>query len=148
MAARRSAALALGVALLAGGCTVTRPGTLLPLPAGAAIPVTVTVTEDAATIRGVDPATGERLEGVLAAERPPRPPGGLAPIPPAAPPVGVAPAATGPVVIFFSGHLEGDHGTRLTCTLEVERRLRLRGSGLCRLAGEAKGPPEFRLTFR
>ncbi len=136
-------ALPLGLA----GCVVTRTGTLTATSDGRAIPVTVAVKEESATVRGVDPATGERLEGVLAAGRPPRPPGGLAPIPPAAPPIGVAPTVAGPVVIFFRGHLEGDHGTRLTCTLEVERRLRLRGSGVCRLTGGDDSSPVYRLSF-
>lgn len=133
--------------LLLGGCVVTRAGTLTGIPGGPAIAVTVAVREESATVRGVNPQTGEALTGVLQVEHAERPPGGLAPAPGVGPHVGLAPSPAGPVVMVFVGRLEGDRGTGLKCTLEVERRLRLRGRGVCRLADSEDQFPIYRLSF-
>ncbi len=133
--------------LVLGGCVVTRAGTLTKIPDGPAIPATVAVREESATVRGVDPLTGETLTGVLHVEHAERPRGGLAPAPGVGPHVGLAPSPAGPVVMVFVGRLEGDRGTSLKCTLEVERRLRLRGHGVCRLADSEDPSPVYRLNF-
>ncbi len=143
-------ALAVGVLpMLLGGCLVTRAGTLTRVPGGPEIPVTVKVQEESATVRGVDPQTGETLAGVLQVEHAKRPPGGLAPAPAPAigPHIGLAPETGGPVVMVFVGRLEGDRGTSLKCRLEVERRLRPRGRGVCRPAGSEAQFPLYRLSF-
>jgi hypothetical protein len=143
-------ALAAGVLpLVLGGCVVTRAGTLTRVPGGPEIPVTVAVKEASATVLGVDPQTGETLAGVLHVEHAERPPGGLAPVPSPGlgPHIGLAPETGGPVVMVFVGRLEGDRGTSLKCRLEVERRLRLRGRGVCRLADSEAQFPLYRLTF-
>ena len=126
---------------------VTRAGTLTGVPGGPAIAVTVAVREESATVRGVNPQTGEALTGVLRVEHGERPRGWLAPAPGVGPHVGLAPAPAGPVVMVFVGRLEGDRGTSLKCTLEVERRLRLRGHGMCRLADGEGSSPVYRLSF-
>ncbi|TAM46210.1 MAG: hypothetical protein EPN53_13675 [Acidobacteria bacterium] len=133
--------------LVFSGCVVTRAGTLTAISDGRAIPVTVAVKEESATVRGIDPKTGETLTGVLEVERPERPPGGLAPAPGAGPHIGIAPVPGGPVVMVFVGRLEGDRGTNLKCRLEVERRLRLRGGGVCRLADGDDPSPVYRLSL-
>lgn len=147
MAAWRSALAASVLPLLLGGCVVTRAGTLTKIPGGPEIPVTVAVNEDSATVRGVDPQTGEALAGVLRVEHAPRPAGGLAPVPGTVPRINIAPTPGGPVVMVFVGRLEGDRGTSLKCRLEVERRLRLRGHGDCRLSGSDERFPVYRLSF-
>ncbi|HQT93868.1 MAG: hypothetical protein B7Z68_02275 [Acidobacteria bacterium 21-70-11] len=126
---------------------VTRAGTLTGIPDGPAIPVTVAVKEESATVRGTNPKTGEALAGVLRVEHAERPPGGLARAPDAGPDIGVAPVPGGPVVMVFVGRLDGDRGTSLKCKLEVERRLRLRGRGVCRLADSEAKFPIYRLSF-
>jgi|SRR5664280_761448 len=133
--------------LVLSGCVVTRAGTLTKIPDGPAVPVTVAVREESATVRGLNPLTGEALTGVLQVEHAERPSGGLAPAPGIGPHIGLAPAAGGPVVMVFVGRLEGDRGTSLKCTLEVERRLRLRGRGVCRLADSEDSSPVYRLSF-
>jgi hypothetical protein len=133
--------------LVLGGCVVTRAGTLTKLPDGPKIPVTVAVKEESATVRGTNPKTGEALTGVLRVEHAEHPPGGLAPAPGGGPYIGLAPVPGGPVVMVFVGRLEGDRGTNLKCRLEVERRLRLRGRGVCRLADSEDQFPLYRLSF-
>lgn len=126
---------------------VTRAGTLTKIPGGPEIPVTVAVKEESATVRGTNPKTGEALAGVLRVEHAERPPGGLAPAPGSGPNIGLAPLSGGPVVMVFVGRLDGDRGTSLKCKLEVERRLRLRGRGVCRLADSEDKFPIYRLSF-
>ena len=147
MTAWRSALAASVIPLALGGCVVTREGTLTPVSAGVAIPVTVAVKEESATVHGIDPRTGEELAGVLRVEHAKRPPGGLAPAPGIGSHLGFAPMAGGPVVMVFVGPLDGNRGTSLKCTLEVERRLRLRGRGVCRLAEGDDETPAYRLSF-
>ncbi len=148
MTAWRSALAASVLPLLLGGCVVTRAGTLTTIRGGTEIPVTVAVKEESATVRGTNPTTGEALTGVLRVEHAERPPGGLAPVPGNGPYLGgVAPLSGGPVVMVFVGRLEGDRGTSLKCRLEVERRMRLRGQGECRLADSEDRFPVYRLSF-
>lgn len=147
MTAWRSALAASVIPLALGGCVVTRAGTLTAVPAGFEIPVTVAVKEESATVHGLDPRTGEELAGVLRVEHAKRPAGGLAPAPGIGPHLGFAPVTAGPVVMVFVGPLEGNRGTSLECTLEVERRLRLRGRGVCRLAEGDDRTPAYRLSF-
>jgi len=143
----RSALAVSVLPLLLGACVVTRAGTLTRVPGGPEIPVTVAVKEESATVRGTNPQTGEALTGVLRVEHAERPPGGLAPVPGIGPQIGLAPVTGGPVVMVFVGRLEGDRGTNLKCRLEVERRLRLRGRGVCRLADSEDQFPLYRLSF-
>ena len=147
MTAWRSALAASVLPLLLGGCVVTRAGTLTKLPAVTEIPVTVAVKEESATVRGTNPRTGEALTGVLLVEHAERPAGGLAPVPGNGPYIGLSPVSGGPVVMVFVGRLEGDRGTSLKCRLEVERRMRLRGQGECRLADGEDRFPVYRLSF-
>jgi hypothetical protein len=138
---------------LLGGCVVTRQGTLTRLPDGAAVPVTVQVEADSAIVSGTDPATGERLEGHFRVDRsertergvlaPPAPVGGGT-MSPGQPP---SPASGRPATLRLSGRLDGDKGTSLTCVFEVEKRLRLRGSGLCRTLGAEEPSGTYRLRF-
>src|SRR5664280_3817332 len=79
--------------LVLSGCVVTRAGTPTKIPDGPAVPVTVAVREESATVRGLNPLTGEALTGVLQIEHAERPSGGLAPAPGIGPHIGLAPAA-------------------------------------------------------
>lgn len=133
------------------GCAVTRSGKLARIPSGPTIPVQVTVRADSATVMGVDPATGERLEGTfvedVGSHR--RTPGGPAmPAPGTGGPVpsGDAVMPMGPSTMNFRGELKGDQGTTLRCVLQVEKRLRIRGHGLCHVFGSAT-EIAYRLTF-
>ncbi len=147
MTSWRSALAASVLPLLLGGCVVTRAGTLTRVPGGPEIPVTVAVKEESATVRGTNPQTGEVLAGIFQVEHAERPAGGLRPVPETGPQTGFAPVTGGPVVMVFVGRLEGDRGTSLKCRLEVERRLRLRGRGVCRLADSDDQFPLYRLSF-
>lgn len=131
--------LTLGLAAFAPlACTVTRPGTLTDLASGVTLPGTVSVTSDSAWVRAVDPRTGEVLQGRLSLDparrhsRPPLPP--ESPLPSGSGGLGAAGAGVplrGGTLLHLAGELEGDRGTRLHCTIQVEQRLHLRGTGFC-----------------
>ena len=149
---RTSAVLSGAVAALVLGCTVSRQGTLQTLPSGPVIPVTVAVEGDAVVVHGQNPATGEVLEGRLARVPQgrtgsggwyPNSGGAVTPLPSG---MGAAGGGT-EKTIDVSGVLEGDQGTRLRCTAQVERRLRLAGGGICRVEGPIDNAPTFRLRF-
>jgi hypothetical protein len=145
-------AACVGLGILSA-CVVARQGTLTRVTGGAPVPVTVRVEADSATVRGTDPATGERLEGSFHVDReqrgargvlaPPAPVGGGS-VSPGQPP---SPVSVPRATLRMSGRLDGDKGTSLTCVLEVERRLRLRGSGLCRPIGGDEPAVTYRLRF-
>jgi hypothetical protein len=143
----------MGVLLAAAGCTVSRQGTLETLPFGAVIPVTVSVEGDAVAVQGQHPETGESFEGRLAKVGPARSasdhwyqsPGGTgAPMPSG---IGATGSGDNERTIDVAGNLEGDKGTTLHCVVQVERRVRLAGSGLCTVVGAVEGAPTFRLKF-
>lgn len=143
------------VAVAGLACTVTRHGTLERLPAGPVIPVSISVQEEAATVVGTDPQTGERLEGVFHVsheERPAERRGMVAPVPPmggGAGSPGVAPPSPSDrrSTIEMVGHLEGSKGTSAKCTLQIFRGLRVRGSGDCRADEGDDQHPTFRIRF-
>lgn len=128
------------------GCSVTRPGTLQRIPDGAVVQVKVTVEGEAASVEGVDPQTGERLLGRFHDERTPEASG--------APKVSVVPEESGPALqsardttLRLIGTLEGDQGTRLHCSLEVQRRVLIRGVGWCRPIDSTAEATVYRLKF-
>lgn len=134
-------------------CTVTRQGTLEELSSAVTLPVALTVESDSAWVRAVDPRTGEVLQGRLTLDpsgRHNRP--GLHPEPPlpsGSAGLGAAGAGMplrGGTVMNLTGLLEGDQGTMLRCTVQVEQRVRLRGSGLCHDTRE-RVQRSFRLRF-
>lgn len=135
------------------GCTVTRQGTLEELSGAITLPVAVSVESDSAWLRAVDPRTGEVLQGRLSLDpsgRHIRP--GLHPEPPlpsGSAGMGAAGAGVplrGGTVMNLTGQLQGDQGTTLRCTVQVEQRIRLRGAGLCHDTREGI-PSSFRLRF-
>lgn len=145
-----------GAALAASGCSVTRHGTLAKFPSGVIIPISVVVEEDAATVRGTNPETGERLAGTfhLTGKERTSPPGGvMAPAPAMgggamSPGTGPRPATSQqPSVLDMAGRLEGDLGTSLRCTLQVKKGLRLEGLGGCRMLEGEDGSLAFRIRF-
>ena len=151
----RSLVMGCALGLLLGACAVTREGTLTRLPSGATVPVSVSIREDVATVTGTDPATGERLEGIFhtsAGERTTGPRGVLGPSPalgggavsPGVPP---PPATDRRSTIDMVGRLEGDKGTSARCVLQIERGLRVKGSGVCRGEEGDDQSPTFRLRF-
>jgi hypothetical protein len=144
-----------GCLVVLSGCAVTREGTLTRIPSGPAIPVSVSVQEESATVVGTDPETGERFEGIFRITREqrgsgpggmvdPRPAmGGGAVSPGVAPPLPTGQRAT----IEMFGRLEGDKGTNLKCVLQIEKRLKIRGSGTCRPVEGDDLNPTYRLRF-
>jgi hypothetical protein len=104
---------------------------------------------------GTDPETGERFEGIFRVNREqrgsgpagmvdPRPAmGGGTVSPGVAPPLPTGRRAT----IEMVGRLEGDKGTTLKCVLQIEKRLRIRGSGTCRPVEGDDLNPTYRLHF-
>jgi len=136
-------ALLLGALL---GCSVTRPGTLQRMPGGPVVDVKVTVESEAASVEGVDPQTGERLLGRFHEERAPGSSG--------APKVSAVPAGPSPALqsardttLKLIGTLDGDQGTRLRCSLEVQRRVLIRGEGWCRPIDSTREATLYRLKF-
>lgn len=139
--------------LLLAACTVTRQGTLEELNGTVTLPVTASVASDSAWLRAVDPRTGEVLQGRLSLD-----PGGRHDRPgphpqPALPSgsggLGAAGAGVplrGGTVMNLTGLLHGDRGTTLTCAVQVEQRIRLRGAGLCHATREGASE-SFRLRF-
>ena len=128
------------------GCSVTRPGTLQRVPDGPVVQVKVTVEGEAASVEGVDPQTGERLLGRFHDERAPDTSG--------APKVSVVPEKSGPALqsardttLKHVGTLEGDQGSRLRCSLEVQRRVLIRGEGWCRPIDRTSETTVYRLKF-
>jgi hypothetical protein len=144
-----------GCFIVLSGCAVTREGTLTRIPSGPTIPVSVSVQEESATVVGTDPGTGERLEGTFHVNREQRgsgPGGNVEPWPPmgggaispgVAPPLPTGRRAT----IQMVGRLEGDKGTNLKCVLEIEKRVKIRGSGTCRPVESDDLNPTYRLRF-
>jgi|YNPBryunderm2012_1023409.scaffolds.fasta_scaffold16696_1 hypothetical protein len=144
--------LPLGAALLAG-CTLTREGTLEELPSAVSLPVTVALAADSAWVRALDPRTGEVLQGRLTLDpsgphsRPtlhPEPalPSGSAGLGAA----GAGVPLRGGTAMHLIGRLEGNQGTVLRCTAQVEQGLRLRGAGVCHELREGT-TRSFRLRF-
>jgi hypothetical protein len=136
-------ALWLGVLL---GCTVSRPGTLQKMPGGPIVELTVTVAANAASVQGIDARTGERLEGSFREER--------TPDTSAAPRVDVVPADGSPALqsardttLKLVGTLDGDRGTHLRCSLEVQRRVLIRGEGWCRPVDRSDEASFYHLKF-
>ena len=133
-------------------CTVSRDGTLTLVPAGQVVLLEVSVTNEQVTLDGIDPATGERLRGVLkkvGGERGTQEPwdagsGHSAPLPGAG---GVVSSGDTELKMNVEGTLAGDLGTRLRCVAEVERRLYLRGGGSCVAEGGDGQAPRYRLEF-
>jgi hypothetical protein len=54
---------------------------------------------------------------------------------------------SGPAVLDLVGNLWGDRGTRLRCSLQVEKRALIRGQGICRDPDADDDAPFYRLTF-
>ena len=150
---RASWALMGGVAALALGCTVAREGTLETLPSGPVIPVTVSVEGDAVLVHGRNPATGETFAGRLAKVHPgragegswyPSSGGGVAPMPGG---MGATSSGGTEKTLDVAGNLDGDLGTTLRCVVQVERRLRLAGGGICTADTPVDTPVRYRLRF-
>lgn len=149
-----SAVTGCGCLVVLSACTVTRQGTLMRLPRGPTVPVTVSIQEESATVRGTNPETGEKLEGTLRLEKQNRrgDRGMLGPAPviggekasPGMPP----PPVTGrKATLDMAGLLEGDKGTNLKCVVQIEKRIRIRGSGTCRPVEGDDLNPTYRLRF-
>jgi len=143
---------ACGCALLLAGCATTRHGTLKKLPSGPEFPVTVTVSESEATVKGTDEQTGEQFEGTFHVVESSADRGMLGP----APAVGggaVTPGVAPPPVratkgtIHMTGRLEGSKGTSLRCTIEIERTLTMKGGGACVLLDSGDPNPAYTLRF-
>ena len=139
---RRLAVLA-GLAVAAGSvaCAVTRQGTLSVPGEERSIPLTVSLSGSAADITAFDPVTGERFSGTLREEPTTSRPAGTAMM---GPPVGGGPSPIGAegaaaaslrdTMINLSGSLRGDRGTELRCMLQIEKRMLIKGAGICRPA--------------
>jgi len=125
--------------LLLAGCAVTRSGTLAIPGEDRTIPITVELSGSGAEVTGFDPVTGERFAGAFQEEATTRRPidsGSMGP------PIGGGPAPIGSegvaggsmrdTTINMTGSLTGDRGTELFCTLQVEKRVLIRGAGTCR----------------
>ncbi len=144
-----------GCFVVLSGCAVTREGTLTRIPSGPAVPVSVSVQEESATVVGTDPETGERFEGIFRVNREQRGsgPGGMVDPRPAMGGGAVSPGVAPPLptgrraTIEMSGRLEGDKGTTLKCVLQIEKRLKIRGSGTCRPVEGDDLNPTYRLRF-
>ena len=145
----------LGVAAVVWGCAMTRHGTLARIPGGPAMPVEVSLRADSAELSATHPSTGEVFEGILREDRESRPPTGPGRVSsdfgssasPGGPPDSPPPPASQASVLNLVGTLHGDQGTTLSCSLQVERRIRLRGSGICRERGAPEDAPFYRLSF-
>jgi hypothetical protein len=144
-------ACGLGLTLLA--CTVSRQGTLETIPSGTVIPVAVSVEGDEVVVHGQSPATGETFDGRLlkvagrgegAGPWYPSAGGAMTPMPSG---IGATSSGGGEQTIDVSGILEGDAGTRLRCSVQVARRLRLSGDGICRVDPPADNAATYRLKF-
>jgi hypothetical protein len=150
--ARHGSLLVSGVLVLLAACAITRKGVLTKLPAGPEIPVTVAVTETDATVTGTDPQSGEQFEGTFHAVAtrgdremlgPSLPVGGGSVTPGQAP----MPRTGTKETIQMTGRLEGSKGTSLTCAIQIERTLTLKGSGTCLLADTNDLNPAYHLRF-
>lgn len=151
--ARTVALPACFISILLSACTVTRQGTLEEVNGTLTLPVTASVASDSAWLRVVDPRTGEVLQGRLSLD-----PGGRHNVPsphpqPALPSgsggLGAAGAGVplrGGTVLNLTGLLHGDQGMTLACAVQVEQRIRLRGTGLCQERREGASST-FRLRF-
>ena len=148
--------VALVAVLSAGGCSITRHGTLTRTPGGPTVPVTIVLKGETATLRGVHPVTGEQLEGLLRPDPTRNPadtdsaqireafdPGGSA-APTGAPPVAVA---RGPQTLDLVGTLHGNEGSQLRCSIQIQRRLRLGGEGVCLDPKASADGPLYRVRF-
>jgi hypothetical protein len=143
---------ACGCALLVAGCATTRHGTLRKLPSGSEIPVTVTVSETEATVKGTDPQSGEQFDGTLHVVKGEGDRGMLGPAPPVGggavtPGVAPPPVRTTKGTIHMTGRLEGSKGTSLRCTVDIERTLTMKGGGACVLADSGDPNPAYTLHF-
>lgn len=150
----RTLAIGCGFVVLLAACALTRHGTLTRTESGAVIPVSIVVKEDSVTIHGTNPADGESLEGRLHPDREERlrPSIGLpGPGPPVggavSPGVGPRPTTGGPAFLEMAGRLEGDKGTSVRCVLRIEKRLRLRGEGVCRTLEGQEETTVYRIRF-
>ncbi|MBZ5589382.1 MAG: hypothetical protein LAO05_12550 [Acidobacteriia bacterium] len=151
----RSLAAGCALTALLAGCAVTRQGKLTTIASGVTIPITVEVKADSATIHGTNPESGEHLEGIFRLDRGERVRGSMGmpgPVGPGgggsvSPGVGPYPATGRPAILEMTGHLEGDKGTSLRCALEVEKRLRLRGAGVCRTLEGQEESTVYRIRF-
>ncbi len=141
----RHGALAL-VLIVMAGCSVTRTGVLRRLPEGPALAAQVVLEGETARVTIVDPASGERLSGLLepVGDRRQHVPvldplagSGVAPGP--AGPSGASLLAAGPRTLHLAGELRGDGGTVLHCDVAVEQRVRLSGHGFCHTVGSGEG---------
>jgi hypothetical protein len=152
---KRIVVVSLGLAAALWACAVTRHGTLARIPGGPAMPVEVSVKADSAELRAVHPETGEVFEGILREDRGASRPGAASRVTPdfgssaspGGPPDSAPPPASQAAVIDLAGTLHGDQGTTLICELQVERRIRLRGSGFCRERGAPEDAPFYRISF-
>jgi len=141
--------------VLLAACAVTRQGTLTRISSRVAIPISVVITADSATIRGTNPENGESLEGILHLDREERaraPIGMPEPVAPVgggsvSPGVGPRPATGRPAILEMTGRLEGDKGTSLRCALEVKKSLKLQGVGVCRTLEGQEEPTLYRIRF-
>jgi hypothetical protein len=134
---------------------VTREGTLTKIPSGPTVPISVSIQEESATVVGTDPETGERFEGIFRVNReqggsgsggmvnPWPATGGGAVSPGVGPPLPTGRRAT----LDMVGLLEGDKGTNLKCVLQIEKRLKIRGSGTCRPVEGDDLSRTYRLSF-
>ncbi len=148
----RCVVAACGCALLFAGCATTRHGTLKKLPSGPEIPVTVTVSESEATVRGTDARTGEQFEGTFRAAESSADRGMLGPAPAVGggavtPGVAPVPVRGTKGTIHMTGRLEGSKGTSLRCTIEIQRTLTMKGGGPCILLDSGDLNPAYALRF-
>ena len=142
MARSRAGVVVPALATAIAACAVTRQGTLAVPGEDRSIPLTVTLSSSTAEVTAFDPVTGERFNGEFREEATTRRPidtGSMGP------PVGGGPAPIGSdgvvggsvrdTTINMTGSLTGDRGTELFCTLQVEKRVLIRGTGTCRHRG-------------
>ncbi|MGE5234761.1 MAG: hypothetical protein ACM3O7_00230 [Acidobacteriota bacterium] len=146
-------AAALAAVIASGGCTAVRQGTLERIPGGPTMAATVSISADSADVTVTNPTTREVLGGHLTLDADARKSearsitgpvsgGGPGTVAGLAPP----PGGTSRNTLTLAGELTGDQGTRLRCVLQVEKRLSLRGSGVCRAIDES-GDTMYRLRF-
>ena len=144
-----------GCLIVLSGCVVTREGTLTRIAGGPAIPISVSIQEESATVTGTNSETGERFEGTFHVNREPGAsgPGAMQNPWPATGGGAVSPGVGPPLpsgrraMLDMVGRLEGDKGTSLKCVLQIEKRLRIRGSGTCRQVEGGDLNPTYRLRF-
>ncbi len=137
------------VTLVVAGCALTRHGVLRSLDGPDAFDVTVTVETDTVSVHGTDPTTGETFDGRFVREEGTEDRSRMG-VTGGVPPTGAEPVSGTAVqspTMNLSGFLEGDGGTRLRCSIQVERRVLIRGSGLCRTELEGGSSRRYRLTF-